>query len=330
MHVRHFQRKRLSKGHYSIERVFELVREQLAGRIVCSVFECPWESRGIIRRVWNVISARGAASQVNHVTGDVHYLLLLLPRQSTILTIHDCGFLHGMKGIRKKILWYFWLRIPAARAKKVVAVSEATRIEIASLVPLPKEAIEVIPSCIAPVFQPSPAPFRSECPRILHIGSTPNKNIARVIEALAGVRCTFVVVAHLSKDREAQLAQSDLDIEVHEHVSEEALYRLYCSSDMLLFASTFEGFGLPIVEAQQVGRPVVTSDCSSMPEVAGKGAVYVDPFSVASIRRGVQRIVEDEVTRAAVIEAGFRNAQRFSVKRTAEEYASLYAQVAAS
>ena len=97
---------------------------------------------------------------------------------------------------------------------------------------------------------------------------------------------------------------------------------------MLMFASTYEGFGLPIVEANAVGRPVVTSNLSPMPEVAADAACLVDPHDVGSIRVGVKRIINDGLYRESLVAAGYRNAQRFRPATVAGNYALLYRQVA--
>jgi glycosyltransferase involved in cell wall biosynthesis len=97
---------------------------------------------------------------------------------------------------------------------------------------------------------------------------------------------------------------------------------------MVLFASTYEGFGLPIIEAQATGRPVVTSRVTAMPEVAGDGACLVDPYDVASIRSGVLRVLGDRGYRDSLVHRGFENVRRFEPGRIAAQYARLYEEVA--
>jgi glycosyltransferase involved in cell wall biosynthesis len=81
---------------------------------------------------------------------------------------------------------------------------------------------------------------------------------------------------------------------------------------------------MPILEAQTVGRPVVTSNLSSMPEVAGTAACLVDPLSVASIREGVQRVIQDAPYREGLIAAGFENVKRFQAETVARAYGEVY------
>ena len=94
-----------------------------------------------------------------------------------------------------------------------------------------------------------------------------------------------------------------------------------------MFASTYEGFGLPILEAQATGRPVVTSNLGSMPEAAGDGALMVDPFSVEAIRAAVTSIMARSDLRSSLIERGLANVRRFQPREIAQQYARIYERV---
>jgi glycosyltransferase involved in cell wall biosynthesis len=99
---------------------------------------------------------------------------------------------------------------------------------------------------------------------------------------------------------------------------------------MVLFPSTYEGFGLPIIEAQQTGRPVITSNISPMKEVAGNAACLTDPFSVQSIREGVLKVIQDDDYRNTLVRNGFNNAQRYNPEKIANEYFLIYQRLMAS
>ena len=97
----------------------------------------------------------------------------------------------------------------------------------------------------------------------------------------------------------------------------------------MTFVSTYEGFGLPIIEANTVGRAVIAGNVSSMPEVAGDGALLVDPTDISAIRAGIKRIIEDPEFRTELIERGQQNARRFDPDTIAAQYLSIYREVAA-
>jgi glycosyltransferase involved in cell wall biosynthesis len=141
------------------------------------------------------------------------------------------------------------------------------------------------------------------------------------------MQCQLVVIGRLSPSQEAAIDENGIVLENHVNLSEAELVRQYQECDLVSFASTFEGFGMPIVEAQRVGRPVVTSRCSSMPEVAGAAACFVDPLDVASIRAGIRSVIENREYRESLIVAGYENAKRFDANTIALQYLSMYRRV---
>jgi glycosyltransferase involved in cell wall biosynthesis len=108
------------------------------------------------------------------------------------------------------------------------------------------------------------------------------------------------------------------------------LVQVYQESDLVAFVSTYEGFGMPIIEANATGRAVVSSNTTSMPEVAGNAACLVDPFDAQSIRTGIERVIHDTAYRNALIENGYRNAARFTSEVIGQAYLDIYEEMARS
>jgi glycosyltransferase involved in cell wall biosynthesis len=108
------------------------------------------------------------------------------------------------------------------------------------------------------------------------------------------------------------------------HLSDQDILLAYQESDLVAFVSTYEGFGMPILEGQAVGRPVITSDLLSMPEVAGGAACLVDPFDTRSIRAGLDRVITDHDYREELISRGYRNVLRFDPDAIAMAYLDIY------
>lgn len=325
--ITHFMRQP-RPNVFSIERLYEDVRAAMPDDCRVTVWTCRNPSTGLWPRVKDIWAARKAQDAVNHVTGDVHYLTFLLDSKRTVLTVADLVMLGRLRGFRRWVFWLFWCWLPVLRSRAVVAISEETRAALIESVRCDPAKVRVIHCNVSDEFRPTPRTSNPEVPRILQVGTGWNKNVERVAEALKGIPCRLAIVGPLSDAQTAALRRHGIDWENHVGLSREALVQQYVEADMLVFASTYEGFGLPIVEAQAVGRPVVTSALSSMPEVAGDAACLVDPFDAASIRTGVLRVIENETYRTQLVEAGFRNVERFRASAVAEQYAALYHEVA--
>lgn len=328
MRVTHFQRRPMT-GYFSLERLFGDVRAALPPEVECRVHVARFVSLGLWRRIYNVLEAPFYGGEVNHVTGDVHYLDFLLSRRRTLLTIPDCASLERLHGWRREVLRLFWYTLPVWRAGLVSVISEATKTELLRHVRCAPEKVRVVACCVSPAYQPDPRPFPAEKPRLLHIGTGRNKNLLRVAEALAGIPCRLQIIGWLDAEQAAALRTHGIDYEASSGLSDDEILGAYRHCDLVVFASTYEGFGLPIAEANAIGRPVVTSNLLSMPEVAAGAACLVDPFDPASIRAGIRRVIDDDAYRDQLINNGFRNARRFTPEAVARKYVELYQELLA-
>lgn len=323
MKVVQFMRKPLGGG-FSVERVFEDIRRVFPKTIDVEVYISPYPSIGIWRRAAGMLNAIFHQGDINHVTGDVHFLSILMRRRSTVLTVLDCVALERLSGWRYWILWFFWYWLPAKRAAIITVISHSTKMELERHLGSGDWPISVIPCPVSSEFTWSPKVFNHSCPTILQVGTADNKNLNRVASALEGICCKLVIVGELQPSQIARLNEHSVNYENYVNLSREDLVAKYHSSDIVMFASLYEGFGLPILEAQAVGRPVITSKLYSMPEVGGKGAFYVNPRSVKEIRSALRLITENSDVRERMVEAGRINVKRFSVEVIARRYLRIY------
>lgn len=323
-HVVHLQRQP-GVGQVSIEKVFEVVREHLLAYDV-EVVVSGQPNRGVLPRLRAVFEARGRQGDVTHVVGDVHFLAVLLRKRTTVLTIHDTEFLtrEGTSAVKKAIYSWFWIRLPVWRSGAVTVCSEATRDDVLALVGGHPDKVRVISDPVREHFVPAPLPD-NPVPVVLLMGTWPSKNLNRSVQALTGLEVRVVLIGPVAVQQRAMLA--DLNIDIRTDLSDAEVVAALHECDLLLFPSLHEGFGLPIVEAQAAGRPVVTSNRRPMTDVAGGGACLVDPEDVASIRAAVVRVLQDTGYRDGLIAAGLRNVTRYDVRAVAASYAALYDEV---
>ena len=162
---------------------------------------------------------------------------------------------------------------------------------------------------------------------VLSVGTADNKNLEALIEALKGISCRLMIIGRLSIKQKELLSLNGIAYENRFDLSREEIYRCYLQADLLCFVSTYEGFGMPIIEAQAVGCPVITSNLEPMPEIAGDAALFVDPFNIAEIRNAVITLLSDGKLRKALTHKGYRNIQRFKPDIIAQDYYILYKDV---
>ncbi len=326
--VVHLQRRPIP-GFHSVERLFEDVREELReSGVQIHARINQFASRGVLPRIRDAFAARRHQAQVNHVTGDVHYLAWWLDPARTVLTVLDCVSLSRIHGLRRVLFKYLWYTLPVRRSRYVTVISEFTRRELLLETACHPAKVIVIYPHLSEEFVRVDREFNQARPRVLQIGTTPNKNIERLVAALAGLNIELTIVGELDASQRAAIKKSQLAVIEKTRLTRAQILEEYAATDIVAFVSTYEGFGLPIIEAQAVGRVVVTSDRCSMPEVAADAACIVDPTSIADIRSAFQRIIQNPDLRADLIARGFKNVQRFRLKAIGAQYAELYRKVA--
>lgn len=322
-----FYQRRPQSSNFSIERVFLDVRRGLGESVDARVAICRFPSRGLGKRVYNMVEAALRQGDVNHVTGDVHYLTLLLQKPRTLLTIHDLVSIHRLKGWRRTLFLFLWYWAPIQRSALISVISEFTKQELLAHVRVDPRRVRVVHDCVSDDFQPNLKEFNAARPVILQIGTGPNKNVERVAEALNGIPCHYRIIGRLTESQQAVLERCGIDYSSAAGISNEQVVEEYRRCDLVVFASTYEGFGMPIVEAQATGRPVVTSSIPPLTEVAGDAACLVDPYDVADIRAGVTRVIGDAAHREELVRRGFANVERFRPAAIAREYLALYTEL---
>lgn len=321
--VTYFFRKPRPQYH-SIERVFGLIIDNLSEDITPTVYKLSGGEKGFFSRIkalWEVRRNRGF---INHITGDISYIALVLPKKRLIITFHDLESLERKDGIRSKVLKWFWVVVPARRAKLITVISNHTRDKLVEWTGVSESKIKVIPNPLPDGFVYTPKTINHEKPLILAVGTKPNKNLEGTIRALEGVSCKLLIVGLLTGRQLGLLKEKGVEYENLTGASDEQIIDAYKRCDILCFPSFFEGFGMPIIEAQAVGRAVITSSYGAMREVAGDGALLVDPNYHEEIGACLKMLICDDELRMQLVEKGLLNSKMHNPAAVTGQYSEIY------
>jgi glycosyltransferase involved in cell wall biosynthesis len=275
-----------------------------------------------------------------------------------VLTVHD--LLDHMYGAHdgsslRRSLHFQLTRRALRKAARVLAVSQFTKSEIEKVFSIPRERIEVVYNAIDERFLSGHATqadreliaerYQVNYPFLLYAGAIrPHKNVMRIIEAFSALK-TELEKEHQLPDLKLIIIGDDLsshpglrrtvvrsgvqnDVRFLGFVPIEVLRIFYDVAKVFVFPSLYEGFGLPPLEAMAHGTPVVTSNTSSLPEVAGNAALLVNPENVFEIQRALQRALLDPAVRTRMKQRGYEQAQRFSWTASVTRILETYREVA--
>jgi len=265
-------------------------------------------------------------------------------KAAKVTTIHDFGFIKYPEVSHPKIKAVMTRRFKWIKREVdlIIAVSQATKKDIVEILGIPEEKIRVIYEAVSEDIKQIKDPkiikkvkkkYGLKGNYLLSVATLePRKNLKRIIEAHKILMSQYpeiflVVVGKAGWDEEiSQLAKKQLsNIIFTGYVNREVeLSALYSGATCFVFPSLYEGFGLPILEAMKCGCPVVTSNVSSMPEVAGEAGILVDPLNVKNIAEGINQAIEN---RQELIKKGFAQVKKFSWEKTARETLKVYKEV---
>jgi glycosyltransferase involved in cell wall biosynthesis len=301
------------------------------------------------------IFLRGLSPDLVHIPLNRVPLLMIRPY---VVTIHDMAnlFYEEQHSSLRMHLRRYRFRRGLLRAKRVIAVSEATRRDVETHLGVPPHSIRMVYNAPDPEFvahggadpqeqQRMMERYQIGYPFLLYAGNIRrHKNVPRLVEAFAVVRgqlashpvykdLRLVIIGDTISQYPA-VRQTVIKSRVENvvrflgFVPIDALRCFYESAAAFVFPSRYEGFGLPPLEAMACGTPVVTSNVSSLPEVVGDAAVLVNPENVFDIARGIKEVLLDETLRAELIRRGRAQAARFSWERAARQVLEIYHEAA--
>jgi glycosyltransferase involved in cell wall biosynthesis len=303
------------------------------------------------RGVWARLKLERHIQRIASEYDVVHYPASIGPLDggpNVVVTVHDCIFMRHPDWFRwERAEYYRWAGTRSARrAGRVIADSEATAHDLRELIGVPNSRIDVVPLGVGGAFRPQ---TQAACDAVrdryklpesffLYVGTLePRKNLAALVRAwdsIAGDIEEELVIAGRTgwKTEEMLAAIGDAKHQDRVHLpgflEEEDLVPAIGAARAFVWPSLFEGFGLPVLEAMACGTPVLTSNLSSLPEVAGDAALLVDPENESDIAEGLKRLSTDDVLRARLSAAGIQRASEFTWARTADLTLKAYERLA--
>lgn len=296
-------------------------------------------------------AAKKESVDILHCTSDTAPIFQSMP---LILTLHDVIYLEKNKAINKNRNWYqrlgnkyrqFNVPMVAPKCWSIITVSHFEKKQIEDMLKLPEEKIQVVYNGVSTHFQPindkqklMETQNRYNLPDefLLFFGNTdPKKNMRRVLEAYAMyLQSSRENIPLLLLDYDESVLTNDLkelgqpglreNIILPGYIKNSDLPAIFNLCTLFLYPSLRESFGIPILEAMASGVPVITSNSSSMPEVSGDAAFLVDPTDSYSIVNGIQEILSNDSLRFKMIKNGFKQAKKFTWRKTAEQVLEIY------
>lgn len=311
---------------FSIAKVFRPIEEEMRKYAEVDNFYLPEAGAKPWQLLKNIQSARRKIAtnkyDIVHITGSEHYLIPFLKGSfKIIVTVHDLGFFTNANfTLRTMLLYLLWIKTLKI-ADKVICISEKTKGEVLQFVKIRPNRICTIYNPVGKEFIYSKHTFNTSCPVILHIGTKPNKNLTNTIIALQHFPHKLRIIGRLTTEQEALLNTYSPNYSNAFNLTDEEMVHEYELCDIVNFPSFYEGFGMPIIEGQAVGRLVITSDLPPMNEIAGTGAVLVNPADCNSILEGYKKAIKNY---KQIIEAGLYNVKRYNIEEIVKAYYRVY------
>ena len=318
--------RKKTEGENSLEEIAYRLKRTVGVRVV----QCPSASTSIAGLARNILFVRKIRAPLYHIIAPSEaYLLPFLKGGKKIITYHDMGLiLKGRNRLYSAARRMIQILPSRYFADCITFVSKHTEREYLQLCPgTSRRKLAVIYNAYDERLKRDDLSENNACFTILHVGTAERKNLDGMIRACRGLKVSFLIVGRLSAQQKDELKKSRLAYENYADIPFEKIVDLYNRCNMVSFPSKYEGFGLPVIEANAMGKAVVCGNIGVLREVGNDAALFVDPDNEENIRKAVVCLMKDDNLRNSLIQAGYQNAQRFSPKKIYTQYRQLYQKV---
>lgn len=263
-----------------------------------------------------------------------YYRISSNPKAVNITTVHDFTYEYFAKGLSKTI--HCWQKHRAIRKSEyVICISENTKKDLKKFIPeFPEDRIEVIYNGVSDDYFPlgeisdKDIPFGKQ-KYLLFVGARGGyKNFNFLVESLKGTKYNLVIVGPSLEEHEKELLNSNINNQWHYagRLSNDKLNLLYNGAFAFIYPSSYEGFGIPVLEAQKAGCPVIAMNASSIPEIIGDKSLLINNLNKEELLTKLE-ILKDNNIRQSIIKAGIKNAQKYTWDKTYNKVIELYKQI---
>ncbi|WP_440680320.1 glycosyltransferase [Candidatus Pelagibacter sp. HIMB1517] len=321
-----FTRKPRDNLNFSVERIVKVfVKEYQKIDQNKKVIEIQalFVSSGIFKRIIIILSSLFRGGDINLIFGDINFISLVLNKRKTFTVILDLYLLEKFTGMKYFFYKLFWITIPIYRSRKIILISKAIFQELTKLYPDFSQKFEYI-SCPLPILKKNFSIKKKRKFTILFLGTSENKNLKNAILAIKGLNVKIIIVGLIEKKYMNLLKKFNINFENFINIKDDQISELYSLSDLLLFISTYEGFGLPIIEANYLSIPVITSNKSPMREVANNSAVLVNPYNINQIKNKILMIMRNKKLRNELIFKGRINSRKYFSENIFKKYKKIF------
>ncbi len=285
--------------------------KDLSPRIVGKLTGHLWEQL----ELWWYVRRRGALLLNLDMKGPLLY-------RRKLITIHDLNFLHNPQWVSHRFycLYRLLVSIGSRTSQQILTVSRFSQQEITRYLDVPTERITVIYNAVSPRKTIVTKRVVKEDYLLSVASADPRKNLSRLIRAFRQLKRPDVRLVLVGLPRQNATTEEAIDENILflGYVDEVTLANLYQHATAFVYPSLYEGFGIPPLEAMRAGCPVVVANSSSLPEVCGDAAHYVDPTDEHSIVEGLRQILDDSALRKNLVSRGYQRVRDFSWDQSVE------------
>lgn len=304
------------------ENSIEELAYRLSKKLTIDVVTMPYHSLNIYNILRNIIFMKKIEAPIYYIISPTEAYLLPFLKHKGIITYHDLGTIYKSRNVFYKVLKKILLIYPSKYyAKKITFVSDQTKNEYITSVKIKnKEKLQVIYNSYNPKFDSKNEKQSNSLYTILHVGTADRKNLNNVIKACYGLRIKLIIVGKLSNEQKDLLSRGKIDFINSFDIDIDTLVSLYKNADVITFPSSYEGFGMPIIEANVIGTPIIAGDIPVLHEVANDAAYFVDGKECSQIRKAIIDLMNNKEINNKLIQNGYSNAKRFSEDNIYKQY----------